>query len=100
VLPGAEFRVEDDFVVGTVPLESVEESVVRKLAFDRLRKSLKNGIADCQSVVSTYEDFIECGVGDCPFVRSTTRAQGCWWIERQKLTANACAIEDSEVMMF
>jgi len=45
VLPGAELRVEEDFAVGTVPLDSVDESEVRKLAFDRLRKSLKKGMA-------------------------------------------------------
>lgn len=45
VLPRAELRVEEDFAVGTVPLDSVEESEVRKLAFDRLRRSLKKGMA-------------------------------------------------------
>ena len=45
VLPRAELSVDEDFAVGTVPLDSVEESEVRKLAFDRLRKSLKKGIA-------------------------------------------------------
>lgn len=45
MLPGAEFRVEEDFAVGTVLLESVEESEVRKLAFDRRRRSLKKGMA-------------------------------------------------------
>jgi hypothetical protein len=39
-----EFRVDDDLVVGTVPLDSLEESDVRKLALERLRSSLKNGI--------------------------------------------------------
>ena len=43
-LPRAELSVEEDFAVGTVPLDSVEESEVRKLAFDRLRKSLKKGM--------------------------------------------------------
>jgi hypothetical protein len=32
--------VEEDFAVGT-PCESLEESEVRKLAFERLRRSLK-----------------------------------------------------------
>jgi hypothetical protein len=45
VLPPAELSVEDDFAVGTVPLDSVEESEVRKLAFERLRRSLKKGMA-------------------------------------------------------
>ena len=45
VVPGVEFRVEEDLVVGTVPLDSVEESEVRKLAFDRRRSSLKKGMA-------------------------------------------------------
>ncbi len=45
VLPPVELSVEDDFAVGTVPLDSVEESEVRKLAFERLRRSLKNGMA-------------------------------------------------------
>ena len=31
--------------MGTVPLDSVEESEVRKLAFERLRSSLKKGMA-------------------------------------------------------
>lgn len=44
VLPPAELSVDDDFAVGTVPLESVEESEVRKLALERLRRSLKKGI--------------------------------------------------------
>jgi hypothetical protein len=43
-VPLAEFRVDDDLVVGTVPLDSLEESEVRKLALERLRSSLKNGI--------------------------------------------------------
>jgi hypothetical protein len=45
VLPGVEFKVEEDLAVGTVRLESAEESVVRKLALDRRRSSLKKGIA-------------------------------------------------------
>ncbi len=45
MLPKAELRVEEDFAVGTVRLESVEESEVRKLAFDRLRSSLKKVMA-------------------------------------------------------
>jgi hypothetical protein len=36
--------VEVDFVVGTVTLDSTEESLVRKLALDRLRRSLKKGM--------------------------------------------------------
>lgn len=43
-LPFVDPRVEDDLVVGTVPLDSLEESEVRKLAFERLRRSLKKGI--------------------------------------------------------
>lgn len=46
VLPGAELSVDEDFAVGTVSLEAVEESEVRKLARDRLRSSLKNGMAE------------------------------------------------------
>jgi hypothetical protein len=42
--PCAELSVEDDLVVGTVAWDSLEESDVRKLAFDRRRSSLKNGI--------------------------------------------------------
>lgn len=48
-LPGAEFRVEEDLVVGTVPWDSLEDPEVpevRKLARDRLRRSLKKGIAN------------------------------------------------------
>jgi hypothetical protein len=44
-VPLVEFRVEDDLAVGTVPFDSLEESDVRKLALERLRSSLKNGIA-------------------------------------------------------
>jgi hypothetical protein len=44
VLPWVELRVEEDFAVGTVPFDSFEESVVRKLALDRLRSSLKKGM--------------------------------------------------------
>ena len=43
-LPRIEFKVEDDFVVGTLPLDSLEESLVRKLAFERRRSSLKKGM--------------------------------------------------------
>ena len=43
-LPRAEFRVDVDLVVGTVPLDSLDESVVRKLALERRRSSLKKGI--------------------------------------------------------
>ena len=46
-LPWSKLRVEDDMVVGTVPLDSLEpleESEVRKLALERLRKSLKKGM--------------------------------------------------------
>ena len=46
VLPKAEFKVDDDFVVGTVPVDSVEESEVRKLALDRRRRSLKKGMSE------------------------------------------------------
>lgn len=45
MLPRAEFKVDEDFAVGTVPLDSVEELEVRKLALDRLRRSLKKGMA-------------------------------------------------------
>jgi hypothetical protein len=43
-VPLLEFRVDDDLAVGTVPLDLLEESEVRKLALERLRSSLKNGI--------------------------------------------------------
>ena len=43
-VPLVELRVEEDFAVGTVPLDSSDESDVRKLALERLRSSLKNGI--------------------------------------------------------
>ena len=36
--------MEVDFVVGTVPFDSAEESLVRKLALDRLLRSLKKGM--------------------------------------------------------
>lgn len=41
VEPNEELRVDVDLAVGTVPLEPEDESVVRKLALDRLRKSLR-----------------------------------------------------------
>ncbi len=54
VVPKEEFRVEEDFAVGMVPLldsaeDSLEEPCVLKLALDRRRRSLKeNGMArDC-----------------------------------------------------
>jgi hypothetical protein len=40
-----EFKVEDDLAVGTVAVDSFEESEVRKLALDRRRSSLKKGIS-------------------------------------------------------
>ncbi len=39
--------MDEDLAVGTVPFDSVEESEVRKLAFDRRRSSLKNGMTVC-----------------------------------------------------
>lgn len=54
-LPREEFRVEDDFCVGTVVLDSADESDIRKLARDRRRSSLKKGIlywnAGCTSSI-------------------------------------------------
>jgi hypothetical protein len=53
-VPLVELSVEDDFAAGTVPLDSFDESDVRKLALERLRRSLKNGmVIVCSSVVST-----------------------------------------------
>jgi hypothetical protein len=52
VAPNEELSVEEDFAVGTVPLfdssaeDALEEPCVLKLAFDRRRRSLKNGIAN------------------------------------------------------
>ena len=46
-------RVEEDFAVGTVPLDSVEESEVLKLAFERRRRSLKKGMFDERVKAST-----------------------------------------------
>jgi hypothetical protein len=43
-VPLVEFTVDDDLAVGTVPSDSLEESEVRKLALERLRSSLKNGM--------------------------------------------------------
>jgi hypothetical protein len=43
--PKAELSVEEDLVVGTVPCDSLDESDVRKLAFERRRSSLKKGMA-------------------------------------------------------
>jgi hypothetical protein len=39
-----EFKVDEDLAVGTAAVESLDESEVRKLAFERLRNSLKNGM--------------------------------------------------------
>lgn len=52
VVPKEELRVEEDFAVGMVPLfdssadDPLEEPCVLKLAFDRRRRSLKNGMAN------------------------------------------------------
>lgn len=43
-------------MVGTVPFDSAEESLVRKLARDRLRSSLKKGIL-LLGVVDYLQDF-------------------------------------------
>lgn len=40
----AEFSVDEDFCEGTLLLESLEESEVLKLAFERRRKSLRKVI--------------------------------------------------------
>lgn len=50
--------MEVDFVVGTVPFDSAEESLVRKLALDRLRSSLKKGMlhAWCNVLKEHVED--------------------------------------------
>jgi hypothetical protein len=50
--PAAELRVDEDFAVGTVAFESLDESVVRKLAFERLRSSLKNGMICTRGTIS------------------------------------------------
>lgn len=42
--PYEELRVDEDLVVGTVAFDSAEDSLVRKLALDRLRNSLKKGM--------------------------------------------------------
>ena len=55
-LPGAEFRVEEDLVVGTVPLDSLDDPdvpEVRKLARDRLRRSLRKVIANERASTAT-----------------------------------------------
>lgn len=48
-LPSAEFKVEEDLVVGTVPWDSLEDPEVRKLALDRRRSSLKKGIGSARN---------------------------------------------------
>jgi hypothetical protein len=48
-LPSAEFKVEEDLVVGTVPWDSLEDPEVRKLALDRRRSSLKKGIGSART---------------------------------------------------
>lgn len=48
-LPRIELRVDEDLVVGTVPLDPLEDPdvpEVRKLALERLRSSLKKGIVE------------------------------------------------------
>ena len=62
--PRAELRVEDDLVVGTFPFESLEESEVRKLAFERRRSSLKNGMLNSQVTIRGCERF-ECKIEGC-----------------------------------
>jgi hypothetical protein len=49
VVPNEELRVEEDFAVGIMPLldstdDALEEPCVLKLALDRRRRSLKNGM--------------------------------------------------------
>lgn len=44
--------------MGTVPLDSVEESEVRKLAFDRLRSSLKKGMAGDEGLRLLYHKSV------------------------------------------
>lgn len=63
--PKPEFKVEDDLAVGTVAPESLEESEVRKLALERRRSSLKNGMTGkCKW---THGD-----VADAPRVKTST----------------------------
>ena len=69
-LPKVEFNVDDDLVVGTVPLDSLEsfdESEVRKLARERLRSSLKKGM---MTVVMNHVHIVVC-----------TMLSGAWWID-------------------
>lgn len=57
--PEEELRVEEDLVVGTVRFDSAEESLVRKLAFERLRRSLKKGMFVSDAVKPPKEDSVE-----------------------------------------
>ena len=65
--PYTELRVEDDFVVGTVPLfeplesELSEDLSVLKLAFERRRSSLKNGIVYTDSGSKQLPSFTPSG---------------------------------------
>jgi hypothetical protein len=45
---------DDDLSVGTVPLDLLEESEVRKLALERLRSSFKNGILCFCGLIDFY----------------------------------------------
>jgi hypothetical protein len=56
-VPLVELSVEDDFAVGTLPLDSFEESDVRKLALERLRRSLKNGMVIFCSLVVLQRSY-------------------------------------------
>lgn len=55
--------MEVDFVVGTVPFDSAEESVVRKLALDRLLRSLKKGMLSTWSKRDVLKDHVEDAFG-------------------------------------
>lgn len=62
-------RVEEDLVKGGVPFESAEESLVRKLAFDRRRSSLKKvmmGSAIAKRASETSSERHSARVTDLP----------------------------------
>jgi hypothetical protein len=64
--------VEVDFVVGTVPFDSAEESLVRKLALDRRRRSLKKGMLQTWSKLAVLS-----GQTENAFSKSGRLGGGC-----------------------
>ena len=82
-VPLVEFRVEDDLAAGTVPLDPLEESEVRKLALERLRSPSKKGIAVLCGVVDLHFGH-EHDVG-CPDAAGRIRKGRQGWVSVWKI---------------